>query len=77
MGQRHYALVVFGALTPRPTIVCLHEDAIPTKPGPNWLILARDSDLLPPGADGRCASEEAPRQSGRSGASDRLRDLPD
>jgi hypothetical protein len=42
---RLWALVVFGAGTGRPTIVCLPEDALPASPGPDWLVLARDSDL--------------------------------
>ena len=47
-----WALVAFGADTKRPTIVCIPEDAVPTTPGPEWLVFARDRDitqrLLPP-----------------------------
>src|SRR5690606_2767768 len=77
MGQRHYALVVFGAHTTRPTIVCLHEAAIPAEPGPAWLILARGSELAPHGADLHCATGQAPQQSGISTPQDSFRDLPD
>jgi hypothetical protein len=39
--------VVFGADTQRPTITCISEDALPTGPDSDWLILARDSDFAP------------------------------
>jgi hypothetical protein len=39
--------VAFGANTHRPTIVCIPEDAIPTTPGPAWLVFARDTDIAP------------------------------
>ena len=50
---RNWALVAFGAETGRPTIVCIAEDALPAAPGPDWLVLARDTDVaqrraLPP-----------------------------
>jgi hypothetical protein len=45
-GIRWWALVAFGAGTGRPTIVCLPEDAMPASPGPDWLVLARESDVL-------------------------------
>lgn len=50
---RSWALVAFGAETGRPTIVCIGEEAIPATPGPDWLVLARDTDFtqrraLPP-----------------------------
>lgn len=77
MGQRHYALVVFGASTTRPTIVCLHEEAIPAEPGPNWLILARDTDLLPRDTNVRCATEHTTHQGDHSAAPDPLGDRPD
>ena len=45
---RGWALVAFGANTPRPTIVCIPEDAVPAAPGPAWLVFARDTDIAAP-----------------------------
>jgi hypothetical protein len=44
---RRWALVAFGAETNRPTIVCMSEDALPAAPGRDWLIIVRDSDIVP------------------------------
>jgi hypothetical protein len=41
-----FALVVFGAATPRPTIVCLREEAVPAPPPPSWLVLGRESEIV-------------------------------
>jgi hypothetical protein len=62
MRSRPCALVVFGALTARPTIVCIHEEALPADPGANWLILARDTDMTPMSESIRSAAEEDPAQ---------------
>jgi hypothetical protein len=51
MPLRLSALVVFGAATSRPTIVCIHEDALPANPGDGWLVLARESDIFAAGVN--------------------------
>jgi hypothetical protein len=62
MNVRPCALVVFGHDTRAPTIFAMEEATIATIGQPDWIVLARDSDVL--GADRPC---DAPRPASDAG----------